>query len=107
MAAAPKLKREKPVNVPLTCSAMCWRRVGKLIEFEMAQRGWNFAETCRRAIHPVSDKEMCHSTLTKLVDGDYKRGGPFLPTLHRVFCIAFKSSGYEISINSKGARLRR
>jgi hypothetical protein len=109
MAAARtlKLERGEPVNVALTCSAMCWRQVGKLIEYEIAARDWTLARTCREAIHPVSEKPMSNATLTQLISGEYSRGGPFIATLQRVFLGAFRDSGYELILRSQGAMLTR
>ena len=102
-----KLQREKPISIKLTSSALTWRRVGALVAFEIEQRGWTKTETCERATGAVTDAPMCYATLQKMLEGDYHRGGPFIATLERVFCRAFRSSGYEIVLRSKGAELRR
>jgi len=104
---AMKLGRQKPVSINLTCSAMCWKQVGKLVEFEIAQRGWTYTHCCALAVHPVTDQPMSYSTLRKLIDGDYWRGGPFIATLQRVFLMAFRSSGYSLLLTTEGTYLQR
>jgi len=110
-SSAIKLHRGEPISIPLTTSNLTWRRVAALVEYEMKARDWTRAETCLRAYriirengvdweHPLSDK-----ALTLLLRGKYVRGGPHFATLERIFCRAFASSGYEIVLSAKGARL--
>ncbi len=106
-SAALKLSRDEPLEIKLTCSHMCWKRVGKLVDWEMTQRGWTKKEVCERAVHPVTESYMSNSTLTQLISGDYMRGGPFIATLVRIFLGAFKSSGYQIVLTANGSTLRR
>lgn len=120
-AAAVKLKergvglaRSKPVSIKLTQNPLVWARVGKIIQAEMALRDWNQAQTCEQAYRIVNpgkrneyEAPMANSTLKKAIEGSYKRGGPYIATLQRIFIHAFRSSGYEIVLSSRGTELRK
>ena len=47
------------------------------------------------------------AVINEMEEGDYHRGGPFFATLHRIFCQAFKDSGYSILLTNDGAFLKR
>jgi hypothetical protein len=113
-STALKLKRGEPISIKLTTNPLTWRRVGALVAFEIENRDWTYTETCARAFRVEAagtraEREipLSYSTLRKLMDGDYLRGGPFFATLERVFCRAFASSGYEIVLSARGAELRK
>lgn len=102
---AARAARTEPIEIQLKCTQQTWRQVAAVVKAEMELRGWN-ASQLRLATGDYRRGPLAADTVRKVLGADYVRS-PELQTLVRVFCFAFKSSGWEMVIRSSGSKIRR